>query len=78
VLGQGSSFPSLICLSAPVLFVHPAAAVSLLTGNFHDRAKGLAQDLVQGLLGSFDSHIPDVQFQYSVHLLSWISIHALC
>jgi hypothetical protein len=44
VLGHGSSFPSLICLSVPVLFVHPAATVSLLAGNFQDPAKGLAQD----------------------------------
>jgi hypothetical protein len=77
VLGHGSSFPSLICLSAAILFVHPAAAVSLLAGNFQDRAKGLAQDPVQGLLGSFDLHIPDVQFQSSVRLLSWISARAL-
>jgi hypothetical protein len=34
----------LICLSTSVLFVHPAATVSLLAGNFQDPAKGLAQD----------------------------------
>jgi hypothetical protein len=60
-----------------VLFVHPAAAVSLVAGNFQDRAKGLAQDPVQGLLGSFDLHIPGVQFQSSVRLLSWIFARAL-
>jgi hypothetical protein len=72
----GSRF-QLICLSAPVLFVHPTAAVSLLVGNFQDRAKGLAQDPVQGLLGLFDSLIPGVRFQSSVRLLSWISARAL-